>query len=162
MNERDLLLREVYHRVKNNLQLVDSLLGFQWARIGPGEARAALEDVRMRVNALGLVHQQLMQSPNITTLDLRTFLHTLAANLTTASGGGTEVVAASDPEPLPVNLDFAVPLGLLVTELVSATLGKVTGAGRVEISLRTDAAGMLRLTVTQPQSQAGRGASRDG
>ena len=54
-----------------------------------------------------------------------------------------------------MNLDFAVPLGLLVTELVSATLGKVTGAGRVEISLRTDAAGMLRLTVTQPQSQAG-------
>ena len=155
VNERELLLREVYHRVKNNLQLVDSLLGFQSRRLGPGEARAALEDVRMRVNALGLVHQQLMQSPHLTTLDLRTFLHTLAANLTTASGGGTQVVAASDPEPLPVNLDFAVPLGLLVTELASATLGKVTGAGRVEVSLRTDAAGMLRLTVTQPQSQAG-------
>ena len=88
VNERELLLREVYHRVKNNLQLVDSLLGFQSRRLGPGEARAALEDVRRRVNALGLVHQQLMQSPNITTLDLRTFLHTLAANLTTASGGG--------------------------------------------------------------------------
>ncbi len=115
VNERDLLLREVYHRVKNNLQLVDSLLAFQWARIGEGEARVALEDVRRRVNALGLVHQQLMQSPNITTLDVRTFLHTLAANLTTASGGGTEVVAVADPQPLPVNLDFAVPLGLLVT-----------------------------------------------
>ena len=68
-------------------------------------------------------------------------------------------MAASDPEPLPVNLDFAVPLGLLVTELVSATLDKVTGVGRVEISLRTDAAGMLRLTVTQPQSQAGEAAA---
>jgi two-component sensor histidine kinase len=159
VNERDLLLREVYHRVKNNLQLVDSLLGFQWARTGPGEARAALEDVRRRVNALGLVHQQLMQSPDITTLDLRTFLHTLAANLTTASGGGTEVVAVADPEPLPVTLDFAVPLGLLVTELVSATLNEVTGAGRVEISMRTDAAGILKLTVTQPQSQAGEAAA---
>jgi|SoiMethySBSTD1v2_1073268.scaffolds.fasta_scaffold317262_1 two-component sensor histidine kinase len=160
VHERELLLREVYHRVKNNLQLVDSLLAFQWARTGQGEARAALEDVRRRVNALGLVHQQLMQSPNITTLDLRTFLHTLAANLTKASGGGAEVVAASDPEPLPVNIDFAVPLGLLVTELASATLGRVTGAGRVEISLRTDAAGIVKLTVTQPQSREGEEAAR--
>jgi hypothetical protein len=52
-----------------------------------------------------------------------------------------------------------VPLGLLVTELASATLGRVTGAGRVEISLRTDAAGIVKLTVTQPQSQEGEAAA---
>jgi two-component sensor histidine kinase len=151
--------RQRWQLAATNELLEERLLGFQWARTGPGEARAALEDVRRRVNALGLVHQQLMQSPNITTLDLRTFLRTLAANLTTASGGGTEVVVVADLEPLPVNLDFAVPLGLLVTELVSATLNRVTGSGRVEISLRTDAAGILRLTITQPRSQAGEAAA---
>jgi two-component sensor histidine kinase len=56
---------------------------------------------------------------------------------------------------LPVSLDFAVPLGLLATELVSTTLNRVAGVGRVEISLRTDAEGTLRLIVTQPTSQAG-------
>ena len=60
----------------------------------------------------------------------RAVLHTLAANLTTASGGGTEVVAVADPQPLPVNFDFAVPLGLLVTGVYGNLSYAEQGDGR--------------------------------
>jgi two-component sensor histidine kinase len=131
--QRELLLREVYHRVKNNLQVVDSLIALESLRITDPAARAAFADLRNRVIALGLVHQQLMLSDNLETFSLATFLHDLAENVAAsfscAERGITVSVAV---EPVVVNLDFAIPVGLLTTELLSNAI-KRTGTTSVTV-----------------------------
>lgn len=118
LTEKNVLLREVYHRVKNNLQVVDTLLNLQMMR-QPG-LEIGLEDLRRRVNALGLVHQQLMQSEDLATFASTTFFADLTDRLKASfidDFGNIEFIVESDQEPL--DLDFAIPLGLLVTELMS-------------------------------------------
>jgi len=146
--QRDLLLREVYHRVKNNLQLVDSLLMMQGRKIDDPQAKQALTAVRGRIAALALVHQQLMGSSDLKTFDVVPFLDELSRNI--LEGGGTAGVNISvDACTLDVGLDFAVPLGLLVTELVTNSLKHAFphGTGTISVSLRNDDAGKLVLIV---------------
>ena len=119
--QRDLLLREVYHRVKNNLQIIDSLMVMQAQSLSDPAARAGLDDMRRRVYALGLVHHQLMGSDDLQTFDVAPFLQELSRHL--VDGFGARGVSISmHATPLKVGLDFAIPLGLLVTELVTNSM----------------------------------------
>jgi two-component sensor histidine kinase len=148
--ERSLLLREVYHRVKNNLQLVDSLLGFQSARMQDAVGKTGLDDIRRRVNALGLVHHQLMQSADLARVDMRAFLSELCTNLGSAAGISERAIriTLSETDPLPSSLDMAVPLGLLTTELVSHALKHgFTNGGTISIALRRVSPDAVVLTV---------------
>lgn len=118
LTEKNVLLREVYHRVKNNLQVVDTLLSLQTMR--QPELETGLEDLRRRVNALGLVHQQLMQSEDLATFASTTFFADLTDRLKASfidDFGNIKFIVEAKEEPL--DLDFAIPLGLLVTELMS-------------------------------------------
>jgi PAS domain S-box-containing protein len=146
--QRDLLLREVYHRVKNNLQVVDSLLLLQARRLSDPDARAALENLRSRVYALGLVHHQLMGSKDLETFDIAPFLEELSRHLL-EGGGRTEITLDVRTAPLSVGLDFAIPLGLLVTELVTNSMKHAfpDRGGRVEVALDWAAAAELSLRV---------------
>ena len=133
--QRDLLLREVYHRVKNNLQTVDGLLIMQARQLTDPAAKKALQGMRDRVYALGLVHQQLMGSEDLKTFDIAPFLDELSTNL--VHGGAPPAVKLSvEAVPLNVSLDFAIPLGLLVTELVTNSLKHAFPAGEGEIAVR--------------------------
>ncbi len=117
--QRDLLLREVYHRVKNNLQIVDAVIQMQ-ADQTPGQdrKRSFSRRLRSRVYALGLVHQQLMTSADLKTFDLAPFLKELSENLLVAGTTG-EIEMEVEACTLSVGLDFAVPMGLIVTELLT-------------------------------------------
>jgi two-component sensor histidine kinase len=134
--QRDLLLREVYHRVKNNLQVVDSLLLMQSRRLADEDAKAALETLRGRVYALGLVHHQLMGSKDLETFEIAPFLEELSRHLL-EGGGGTGISLSVRAAPLRVGLDFAIPLGLLVTELVTNSMKHAfdDGSGAIEVTL---------------------------
>jgi two-component sensor histidine kinase len=146
--QRDLLLREVYHRVKNNLQMVDGLLVMQSRQTSNPESRQAIQGLRDRVYALGLVHHQLMGSQDLKTFDIAPFLEELSTNL--VQGGASQDVALSIKAiPLDVGLDFAIPLGLLVTELVTNSLKHAfsDGPGRIEVELTRSADGALLLVV---------------
>ena len=147
--QRNLLLREVYHRVKNNLQIVDSMLMMQSQQLSDPEARSAILSLRGRVFALGLVHHQLMGSGNLKTFDVSPFLHELSANL--ARGGpGHDVVVSVQSIPMDVGLDFAIPLGLLVTELVTNSIKHAfpDGKGKVEVALTRSEDGSVALAVS--------------
>jgi PAS domain S-box-containing protein len=146
--QRDVLLREVYHRVKNNLQVVDGLLLMQSRRLADPEARTALDSLRSRVFALGLVHHQLMGSQDLETFDIAPFLEELSRHLLD-DGGGRGVALEIRSAPLRVGLDFAIPLGLLVTELVTNSLKHAfpEGGGVIEVDLQPDAGDQLVLSV---------------
>jgi two-component sensor histidine kinase len=149
LTQRNLLLREVYHRVKNNLQMVDGLLLMSTIKVSDPAARDVLADLRSRVFALGLVHQQLMGSPDLRTFDVGPFLIELSANI---MGGASDdrIRLEVDTCPLEVGLDFAVPLGLLVTELVTNALKHAfppTSSGQILVALCIDADHRLLLTV---------------
>lgn len=148
LGQRDLLLREVYHRVKNNLQIVDSLLLMQARRLADPDAKAALEKLRGRVYALGLVHHQLMGSKDLETFDIAPFLKELSQHLLEGAGG-TEVSLSVRAAPLKVGLDFAIPLGLLVTELVTNSMKHAfgSGAGAIEVTLDEAETGQVMLQV---------------
>ena len=147
--QRNLLLREVYHRVKNNLQMVDGLLLMSTVKVTDPAAREVLADLRSRVFALGLVHEQLMGSPDLKTFDVGPFLVELSANI---MGGSSDdqIRLEVDACPLEIGLDFAVPLGLLVTELVTNSLKHAfppATPGQILVVLRVDAEHRLLLTV---------------
>lgn len=157
--ERDLLLQEVYHRVKNNLQVIYGLLTLHTLKINDPQAKEVLIGLRDRVFALGLVHQQLMGSADLKTFDIAPFLQQLLNNLIDGAAD-KKIDLAIEARPLDVGLDFAIPLGLLVTEIVTNSLKHAfpMGGGRVWVALRPDDAGRVTLTI----SDDGRGMPQQG
>lgn len=163
--QRDLLLREVYHRVKNNLQIVDGLLMMQARGLTDSYAREALGDLRSRIYALGLVHAQLMASGNLETFDIAPFLEELTHNV--VAGGALSVAVSLEACPLEVGLDFALPVGLLATELITNSLKHAFAGepGAIGVTLTRGPAGEAVLTVAddgrgpRPDAEPGLGAS---
>ena len=147
--QRDLLLREVYHRVKNNLQIIHSLIVMQARQLSDSEARRALLSLRDRVYALGLVHHQLMGSSNLKTFDIAPFLQELARNIV-EGGTGQDINLTVRAVALDVGLDFAIPLGLLVTELVTNSLKHAfpDGKGNIDVFLDRSDDGAVALIVS--------------
>jgi len=147
LEQRDLLLREVYHRVKNNLQVVDGLLLMRSRQLDDPLAKAAMEELRKRVFALGLVHHQLMGSKDLRTFDIGAFLKELIEHLQVEAP--ENVTLHLDAAPLAVDLDFAAPLGLLVTELAANALKHAfpEGAGKISVALGPGKAGEVVLRV---------------
>jgi two-component sensor histidine kinase len=135
--QRDLLIREVYHRVKNNLQTVDGLVVMQARQVAEPEAKKGLLSLRSRIFALGLAHQQMMSSDDLKTFDFAPFLRQLSENIVDG-GPGDEITLSVNAVPLNVGLDFAIPMGLLVTELVTNSLKHAfpDGKGAIDILLQ--------------------------
>jgi two-component sensor histidine kinase len=161
--QRDLLLREVYHRVKNNLQIVDSLLVMQTRQMPDPDGKKALRGLRDRIFALGLVHQQLMGSNDLKTFDIAPFLSELSTNIV-HGGGANEVDLSVEAIPLDVGLDFAIPLGLLVNELVTNSLKHAfpDGRGAIDVNLSRAEDGGLLLVVADNGQGYSRGDAGEG
>jgi two-component sensor histidine kinase len=148
VTQRDLLLQEVYHRVKNNLQVIDSIVNLQSRKLSDREAQRAFQSLRGRIHALGLVHQQLMGSSDLKTFKVVPFLEELANNLR-KSCANDAITISLDSIPLDIGLDTAIPLGLLVTELVTNSLKHAfpNGTGHIAVTLTGRENGKIALLV---------------
>lgn len=121
VQQQDLVMQEIHHRVKNNLQIIASLLNLQASRIRLPEARAEFQSARDRVRALATLHRHLYAHGELHTIDMRDFLIELCEQLLTAFGetpGGRLHLQIEAPE-LKMSSDQVVPLSLIVTEAVS-------------------------------------------
>ena len=131
LGEKEMLLKEIHHRVKNNLQIISSLLGLQTRKITSPVAHAALLDMRNRVRSMGLIHEHLYRSETLAAVDLSAYLKRLCEQLfhaLAASPGSIELRLDLAPVRLPI--DQAIPCGLLVNELVSNALKHAFPDGR--------------------------------
>ena len=147
LGEREVLLREVHHRVKNNLQVVASLVNLQGDAVADEEARAALRQMRARVDAMALVHRRLYGGDDLRTVDAADYLGDLAG-LLEGTYARADVDLAADLDPVALDADTAVPLGLAAAELVANAFehGVPTG-GHVRLSLVGRPGGRLVLAV---------------
>lgn len=112
LREKEVLLREVHHRVKNNMQVIVSLLGLK------DGAEACAGDVKDKVRSMALVHELLYASPDLSAIDAATFASGLAELMRGSSvGGGVEIYSEGDS--FPVNASMAIPLGIFLVEACS-------------------------------------------
>lgn len=123
LDQKETMLREIHHRIKNNLQTVTSLLNLHSRGIKNDPAMQALQEVRIRVQALALVHRHLYENPEHQTVNARALLGELCQLIQVSSGvARTRVAITVDVASLDVEIDRAVPLALLVTELMTNAL----------------------------------------
>lgn len=123
LNEKELLLKEIHHRVKNNMQVISSLLNLQARRIKDRDAIAAFDNCRDRVRSMALIHERLYRSEELSRVDFHEYLRSLVNELYRAYGMGSgKVKLQIDAKHtfLPINL--AIPCGLIANELVSNAL----------------------------------------
>jgi two-component sensor histidine kinase len=119
-DQRGALLREIHHRVKNNLQVTMSLLNLQARRTSDAEARRVLTEARSRIYALALVHRTLYENDDLRMVDMAPFLEHLLSYLREASGSsGAQVTLRVAVDAVSLDPDQAIPVALLVTEAVT-------------------------------------------
>ena len=140
LREKESLLQEIHHRVKNNLQIISSLLRLQAGRIEHPMVKAVLHDMQNRVRSMALIHEHLYRSENLAAVDLATYLTNLCQQLMRAlvSAPGT-IQLHLDLDPVHLPIDQAIPCGLLVNELVSNALKHAfpdARRGEVRVELR--------------------------
>ena len=114
------LMKELHHRVKNNLAIVSSLLSMQSKRLDDKNAAKAVRDGQMRVQAMSLIHQRLYKTDNVSTVNIKDYLTELAESLMQAYGFSPDTFDLTiEVENPALDVDFAIPLGLIVNELIT-------------------------------------------
>jgi two-component sensor histidine kinase len=137
--DKDVLLQEVHHRVKNNLQIVNSLLTLKALRSPDPNLRDAFEDTLRRVTAMSLVHEALYQHDDTSGIDFAEYLRTLSSALTESFGATDRVVVEVGPAYGHLDLNTAVPVGLVAAEgIANALKHGLSGEreGRIWVSFR--------------------------
>jgi chemotaxis protein methyltransferase CheR len=130
LEEKELLLRELHHRVKNNLQLVSSLLSLQSGTMSDPAARHAFEDSHRRIQSMALVHEQLSGSSGVSHVNMRAYIQRLAMSLMKAYAPARHIGLNLQVEEVSVDIDTAIPCALILTELLSNALQHAFPAGQ--------------------------------
>ncbi len=117
---RDAAMKEIHHRVKNNLQIINSLLSLQSRKVRDPSAVAVLDDARARINALSLIHRALYENPDIRSVSVKSFFGELVQHLDEALGAAElGIRIESDIDDGMIDADMAVPLALFAAEAVT-------------------------------------------
>jgi PAS domain S-box-containing protein len=151
LKEKEVLIREVHHRVKNNLQVIISLLSLQSGQIREAHIRELFRESQHRIQTMALIHDTLYASRDMADIDLAPFTATLASNLSASYGiDDSRIALHIQVDDVSVSPDTAIPYGLILNELVSNCLKHAFPDGRsgqVQVLLRRDSACQAILTV---------------
>jgi PAS domain S-box-containing protein len=140
LREKEVLLREVHHRVKNNMQVISSLLNLQSRHLRDPRIIEAFRNSQRRIRSMALIHERLYQSSDLSRIEFSQYLRNLATHLFHSyQVDANRVRLRMDAEPVYVNINTAIPCGLIVNELVSNSLKHAFPEGRsgeVAVELR--------------------------
>lgn len=148
--EKEILLKEIHHRVKNNLQVISSLLSLQSRRVKDEATATAILESRNRVKAMALIHQNLYREENLTGVNASEYISKLVENLfDTYNVNTNQIQFEKDIQPLNVDIDTIIPFGLIINELISNALKYAFpegSTGKIKVQLKEEA-GKLALEV---------------
>ncbi|MDJ1471753.1 tetratricopeptide repeat-containing sensor histidine kinase [Xanthocytophaga flava] len=150
LSEKEWLLKEIHHRVKNNLQIVISLLNTQSAYLNNEDALQAIRNSQHRMYAMSLIHQKLYQSENMASIDMHWYIQELVLYMQECFSIHSRIHFILDTDPIQIDVVQAVPLGLIVNEAVTNTIKYAfpdQKRGEVRISLKTTNLSLCQLTI---------------
>ena len=147
--QKEIMLREIHHRVKNNLAIVISLLNLQLRNNSDPELIRIIRDIEMRIRSMALIHEHLYRSENLDRIPLASYLHSLATIITgTFSGHRINIVTSLDPTD--VSIETALPLGLIANELLTNAFKYAFpqhNDGEIQVHLHKESSDDFRLTI---------------
>ena len=131
LNEKDVLLHEIHHRVKNNMQIISSLLNLQCEYVDNEKAINVLKESQNRVKSMGMIHENLYQSKDLTHINFSDYIFNLVSNLFLSYNiDNTQIKPILETENVNLNMETAVPCGLIISELISNSLKYAFPNGR--------------------------------
>ncbi|MBF0344775.1 MAG: response regulator [Nitrospirae bacterium] len=152
LREKEVLMREIHHRVKNNLQIISSLLDLQTRYIKGKESLEMFKDSQRRLKAMALIHEKLYQSDNMEKIDFAKYVENLLNHLYSASCLNTARVSLkTNIDECYIGVDTAVPCGLIINEIVSNSLKHAFPAdaeGSITVELKAEANEIYTLTIS--------------
>lgn len=152
LRAKETLLREIHHRVKNNLQVINSLLRLQSRQIKDKRYADSLGESQDRIRSMALIHEALYESKDVASVDFRDYIRHLSMQLFRSHGTSTARIALDvDAESLLLGIDFAIPCGLIINELVSNCLKHAFPGdrrGEIKISFHAVDENEIALTVS--------------
>lgn len=146
LEEKEILLREIHHRVKNNLQVISSLLRLQFRYVGEKSVEEILFDSQNRLLSMSLIHEKLYRSQNVSSIDFRDYIDGLLSSLLDSFGVNKgRIRLSNNAERVLLTLDTAIPCGLIINELASNCLKHAFPDGRkgsVQLALTRNSRGI--------------------
>jgi two-component sensor histidine kinase len=148
--EKEVLLKEIHHRVKNNLQVINSLIRLQCAYTDDKVALDLFDECQNRIISMALIHEKMYEAHNLSNINIEEYITELAQNLLRSYRLNQRIDLDIDVKVETLSLDTLIPLGLLLNELISNSLKhafKTRESGKITVQLERNAKGMFELVV---------------
>ncbi len=149
--EKEFLLKEIHHRVKNNLEIVSGLLALQSAQLKDDNAINVMQESQNRVQSMSMIHQKLYQGTNLSTIEMKDYFNNLGTHVLDSFGMVQQVDIVYEMAALELDVDTAIPLGLIVNELLTNALKYAfpdNRKGEVKLALEQKTDELLYLEIS--------------
>lgn len=154
--EKEILLREIHHRVKNNLQVISSLLSLQSETFKDATTKKAFQESQSRIKSIAIVHEKLYQTKNFSSVNFKEYISTLAKELLRSFGKIAEKTTIEfEIDDISLDVEHAIPCGLIINELISNSLKYAfpedvlsERTGLITVKMNSDDSGNIRLIIS--------------
>lgn len=151
INEKEILLKEIHHRVKNNMQIISSFLSLQLSNLNDDDTRQLITENINRITSMAMVHEHLYKSDNFSRINSESYFVDLISNLQSSLKSQKQIEFITNIEKHHLTLDLAIPLGLIISEIISNSFKyafESQNQGRVQVDFGVHENGRMMLSVS--------------